>query len=94
MALKGLYKTWEAYFIKWTTSGEPLEGLKSHQDSKCSHSKVILYIAHCMSVKEMSLYFLGGVPIQYFKLDPIDPWSSYVYLNSLLISHFFQFIKQ
>ena len=30
-----------------------------------------------MSVKEMSLYFLGGVPIQYFGLDPIDPRSSF-----------------
>ena len=29
-----------------------------------------------MSVKELSLYFLGGVPIQYFGLDPIDPRSS------------------
>ena len=29
-----------------------------------------------MSVKERSLYFLGGVPIQYFGLDPIDPRSS------------------
>ena len=26
-----------------------------------------------MSVKEVSLYFLGGGPIQYFGLDPIDP---------------------
>ena len=26
-----------------------------------------------MSVKEVSLYFLGGVPIQYFGLDPINP---------------------
>ena len=30
-----------------------------------------------MSVKEVSLYFLGGVPIQYFGLDPIDPRSSF-----------------
>ena len=29
-----------------------------------------------MSVEEVSLYFLGGVPIQYFGLDPIDPRSS------------------
>ena len=29
-----------------------------------------------MSVKEMSLFFSGGVPIQYFGLDPIDPRSS------------------
>ena len=29
-----------------------------------------------MSVKEVSLNFLGGVPIQYFGLDPIDPQSS------------------
>ena len=29
-----------------------------------------------MSIKEMSLYFLGGIPIQYFGLDPIDPRSS------------------
>ena len=32
-----------------------------------------------MSVKEMSLYFLGGVPIQYFGLDPIDPRSSFIF---------------
>ena len=29
-----------------------------------------------MSVEEVSLYFLGGDPIQYFGLDPIDPRSS------------------
>ena len=29
-----------------------------------------------MNAKKMSLYFLGGVPIQYFRLDPIDPRSS------------------
>ena len=29
-----------------------------------------------MSVEEVSSYFLGGVPIQYFGLDPIDPRSS------------------
>ena len=29
-----------------------------------------------LSVKEVSLYFLGGVPIQYFGLDPINPQSS------------------
>ena len=29
-----------------------------------------------MSVKEMSLYSLGGDPIQYFGLDPINPRSS------------------
>ena len=34
-----------------------------------------------MSVKEMSLYFLGGVPIQYFGLDPIDPRSSLKYVS-------------
>ena len=29
-----------------------------------------------MSVKEVSLYCLGGGPIQYFGLDPFDPvWS-------------------
>ena len=27
----------------------------------------------------MSLYFLGGVPIQYFGLDPIDPRSSLIF---------------
>ena len=36
--LKGYLKTWEAYFIKWTTSGEPPVCLKSHQGSKWSHS--------------------------------------------------------
>ena len=30
----------------------------------------------CVSVKEVSLNYLGGVPIQYFELDPIDPQSS------------------
>ena len=29
-----------------------------------------------MSVKEMSIYFLGGVRIHFFGLDPIDPRSS------------------
>ena len=32
--LKGYLKTSEAYFIKWTTSGEPPVCLKSHQGSK------------------------------------------------------------
>ena len=44
--LKSNLKTSQAYFIKWTTPGEPPIGLKSLQDSKWSHSKVILYIAH------------------------------------------------
>ena len=34
-----------------------------------------------MSVKEVSLYFLGGVPIQYFGIDPIDPRSSLLILS-------------
>ena len=29
-----------------------------------------------MSLVEVSLYILGGGPIQCFGLDPIDPWSS------------------
>ena len=33
-----------AYLIKWTTSGEPPVGLKTHQGSKLGHSAVILYI--------------------------------------------------
>ena len=40
--LKGYLKTSEAYFIKWTTSGEPPVCLKSHQGSKWSHSKAVL----------------------------------------------------
>ena len=44
--LKSHLKNSQAYFIKWTTSGEPPVGLKSLQDSKWSHSEVILYIAH------------------------------------------------
>ena len=41
-----------------------------------------------MSVKEVSLYFLGCVPIQYFGLDPIDPQSSsIVLLPWLWIAH-------
>ena len=30
LTLKSHPETWEAYFIKWTTLGGPLEGLKSH----------------------------------------------------------------
>ena len=30
LTLKSHPETWEAYFIKWTSSGGPLEGLKSH----------------------------------------------------------------
>ena len=34
-----------------------------------------------MSVEEVSsIYFLGGDPIQYFGLDPIDPRSSYIFI--------------
>jgi len=32
--LKSHLKNSQAYFIKWTTSGKPPVGLKSHQDSK------------------------------------------------------------
>ena len=32
-AFKSHPETWEAYFIKWTTSGEPPVGLKSPKDS-------------------------------------------------------------
>ena len=38
-----------------------------------------------MSVKEVSLYFLGGVPFQYFGLDPIDPRSSFIYFQDIEI---------
>ena len=31
-----------------------------------------------MSVEEVSLYFLGGDPIPYFGLVPIDPRSSFI----------------
>ena len=55
--LKSHLKTSQAYFIKWTTSGEPPVGLKSLQDSKWSHSEVILYIAHwlppCRSISPL-----------------------------------------
>ena len=34
VALKELRETFEAYIIKWITSGEPPVGLKSQQDSK------------------------------------------------------------
>ena len=33
-----------------------------------------------LSIEEVSLYFLGGDPIQYFGLDPIDPRSSYIFI--------------
>ena len=33
-----------------------------------------------MSVKEVSSYFLGGCPIKYFGLDPIDPRSSVMFI--------------
>ena len=40
-------KTLEAYFSKWTTSGEPPVDFISPQDSKYSHSKIIiLHVAH------------------------------------------------
>ena len=44
--LKSQLKTWEAFFIKWTTSGEPLISLRSHQGSKWGHSWVILYFTN------------------------------------------------
>ena len=47
-------RTWMTFFIKWTISGKPPVGLKSHQGSKWGHSNVIHYVAHwlwpCMSV--------------------------------------------
>ena len=36
-----------------------------------------------MSVEEVSLYFLGGVPIQYYGLDPIDPRSSFDLMTTI-----------
>ena len=46
VAIIGLQIAWEVYFIKWTTPGDHPVGLRSPQDSKWSHSEVILYIAH------------------------------------------------
>ena len=43
---KGHQVTSEAYFIKWTTSGETPVGSKSHQDSKWGHSKAIHYFTN------------------------------------------------
>ena len=43
VALKGLSKTGEVYFIKLSTSGAPPVGLKSHQDTNWGHSWCILY---------------------------------------------------
>ena len=52
-AWKGLLDSCQAYFTKWTTSGSPPVGLQGHQDSKSSHSWVILYVTNwsspCMS---------------------------------------------
>ena len=36
--------------------------------------------------EEVSLYFLGGGPIQYFGLDPIDPRSSSFFIRADLRS--------
>ena len=35
-----------AHNIKWTISGEPPVGLKSHQGSKWGHINVIHHVAH------------------------------------------------
>ena len=48
-AWKGLLDSWQAYFTKWTTSGSPPVGLQGHQDSKSSHSWVILYVTNWSS---------------------------------------------
>ena len=42
IALKGLLKTLEAYFIEWTRPVEPPVPLKGLQGSKWSHTKAIL----------------------------------------------------
>ena len=59
--LKCQLKTWEAFFIKWTTSVEPLIGLRSHQGSKWGHSWVILYVTNwsspCISPRQYTLSF-------------------------------------
>ena len=41
-----------------------------------------------LSVGEVSLYFLGGDPIPYFGLDPIDLRSSYDYLSTTSLQQF------
>ena len=65
--LESQLKTWEAYFIKWTTSGEPLISLRRHQGSKWGHSWVILYFTNwlppCISgifgQKKQSFWLIG-----------------------------------
>ena len=48
-AWKGLLDSWQAYFIKWTTSGSPPVGLQGRQDSKWGQSWVILYVTNWSS---------------------------------------------
>ena len=49
-----------------------------------------------ISVEEVSLYFLGGDPIPYIGLVPIDPRSSYMFVTNTMnsISHCFPTFSQ
>ena len=44
VSFKSHPKCFKACLIQWTTSGEPLIGLKTHQGPKLGHSAVVLYI--------------------------------------------------
>ena len=52
-------RTLMTFFIKWTISGKPPVGWKSHQGSKWGHSNVIHYVAHwlwpCRNLKKSVL---------------------------------------
>ena len=55
VALKGLWKTVEAYIIKWTISSESPVGIKSPQDSKWGHSWTLHYFTKGSSQKKKKL---------------------------------------
>ena len=57
-AFKSHPETSEALIIKWTTSGEPPVGSKSHQDSKWGHGWAILLVANWLPPCIYTVYSL------------------------------------
>ena len=67
------YPRWTRWTARSTSWGS---STWSRRGSSTTHIFLSGSSIYDMSVEEVTLYFLGGVPIQYFGLDPIDSRSS------------------
>ena len=64
-------ESWEAYFIKWSISGEHPVGLKSHQDKNLGHSWVILYFTKGRIQKKLTTDLVNMVLSPFTPLPPM-----------------------